>query len=233
MFIGHIAAGVLAKQLSPRESLATTILAAQWADVLWPVLVLTGVERMAIEPHITDVYPLRLDYMPWSHGLVMSVVWSGAAFLLFRRLGRTNREASVIAGAVFSHWVLDVASHIPDMPLGFDETTTRVGLGLWRSLPATLAVELSLFGFAFWRYAHTTSATRRSGDWLLAALVIFLLGLYLVSLFVMPLQPDTPDLVVVGPGIMMWGIALWSRAIDRARQPVSAPNTVSPFGVRS
>ena len=48
MFLGHVAVGMAAKRAAPRVSLAVLILAAQLADVIWPVLVGLGVEQVAI-----------------------------------------------------------------------------------------------------------------------------------------------------------------------------------------
>lgn len=47
MFLGHFGVGLAAKPLQPRVSLGTMFLAAQLADLLWPTLLLLGVERVA------------------------------------------------------------------------------------------------------------------------------------------------------------------------------------------
>jgi hypothetical protein len=49
MFIGHFGVAMAAKRVAPRLSLGTTILAAQWADGIWPLFVLLGLERRIAE----------------------------------------------------------------------------------------------------------------------------------------------------------------------------------------
>jgi hypothetical protein len=85
-------------------------------DLIWPVLVLAGIEIVAITPGVTAVTPLTFVSYPWSHSLVMSVVWGilfGTLYLLLRRylIG-----AVVIALLVVSHWLLDFVVHVPDLP---------------------------------------------------------------------------------------------------------------------
>jgi len=50
MFIGHIAVGLAAKRLAPKTSLGLLVAAPVALDLLWPVLLLTGVERVRIDP---------------------------------------------------------------------------------------------------------------------------------------------------------------------------------------
>jgi membrane-bound metal-dependent hydrolase YbcI (DUF457 family) len=169
MFLGHFAVGFGAKQFAPRASLGTLFLAAQFIDLLWPTLVLLGVERVRIAPGITAVVPLDFEHYPISHSLFAVVGWAllfGAVYFLIRR----DRRTSLVLGfAVLSHWLLDWLSHRPDLPLF--PGSARVGLGLWQSLPATLIVELGLFvvGVALYRYA--TRAADRTGRWALGAVV--------------------------------------------------------------
>ena len=58
MFIGHFGVGFGAKRFAPAVSLGTLFLAAQFADLLWPTLLLLGVEEVRIDPGITVVTPL-------------------------------------------------------------------------------------------------------------------------------------------------------------------------------
>ena len=54
MFLGHFAIGFAAKRVAPRASLGTSFLAAQFVDLLWPLLVLAGIERVQIAPAPTS-----------------------------------------------------------------------------------------------------------------------------------------------------------------------------------
>ena len=61
--------------------------------------------------------------------------------------------------------------HRPDMPLTVSGST-KLGLGLWSSVPGTLAAELSVFLVGFALYARSTVARDRVGSIVLWSLVI-------------------------------------------------------------
>ena len=60
MFIGHFALGYAAKRAVPRVSLAALFGAAQLADLLWPILVATGIEQVRIDRHPSLCRRLRV-----------------------------------------------------------------------------------------------------------------------------------------------------------------------------
>ena len=47
MFIGHFGVGMAAKRVAPRVSLPVLFLAAQFADLLWPILVAGRIEMFS------------------------------------------------------------------------------------------------------------------------------------------------------------------------------------------
>ena len=147
MFIGHAALAFAAKPLAPRTSLALLFAAAYWLDIVWPALVLAGVEQVRIDPGNTAFTPLDFFDYPWSHSLAMALAWSVLFGLAFIREGRS---AAVILGLlVFSHWALDFVSHRPDLPLA-PGSATMFGLGLWNSVPATIVIESAMFTAGVW-----------------------------------------------------------------------------------
>jgi hypothetical protein len=75
MFLGHFGVGFGAKRFAPRASLGTLFLAALFADLLWPTLLLLGVERVRIAPGITRVTPLDFVSYPISHSLALIALW--------------------------------------------------------------------------------------------------------------------------------------------------------------
>ena len=79
MFVGHFAAALGAKRAAPGASLGTLFLAAQLADIIWPNLVLAGIEIVEIDPGNTAFTPLAFVSYPYSHSLVALTVW-GATF---------------------------------------------------------------------------------------------------------------------------------------------------------
>ena len=144
MFIGHFALGYAAKRLAPRTSLGTLFTAAQFPDVLWPVLLLAGVEHAEIAPGDTAFTPLRFDSYPISHSLVTVVAWAALFGAVHFWRERRRLDAWVLAALVVSHWLLDFVSHRPDMPLW--PGGPKLGLGLWNSVGATVGVETVMFG---------------------------------------------------------------------------------------
>jgi len=214
MFIGHYAVGFAAKRARPDVSLGTLFLAAQFADLLWPVLVLTGVERLDIRPGATPVNPFVFVRYPYSHSLLALAGW-GVLFALAYRIAKKAPLSScvLLAAVVVSHWVLDFASHLPDMPIGF--AGPFVGLGLWRSRAATIAVEVALFVAGIALYARATRARDRTGVVGLWSLVGFLLLMYSGSLA----APPPPNARAVAWGALaMVVLVFWAYRLDRHRE---------------
>ena len=142
MFIGHFGVGFAGKRAAPAVSLGTLFLAAQFADGLWPLLLLLGVEHVRIAPGTMKLSPFDFYDYPWSHSLVAIVVWGvllGGAYYVLRR---SLRGAAVVAAGVVSHWFLDFLVHRPDMPVF--PRGPYLGLGLWNSLPATVLLEVGV-----------------------------------------------------------------------------------------
>lgn len=220
MFIGHFGLGFGAKRLAPDVSLGTLFLAAQLADLLWPTLLLMGVEEVRIDPGITVFTPLDFVSYPWSHSLVTMAVW-GALFAVVYKLARRSRPAAAVllAALVASHWVLDFVTHRPDLPLtpGGSE---RYGLSLWNSVPGTLAVELALFLGGVFLYVRSTGPRDRTGTIALVALVLFLLVVYATNLFGSP-PPTTTAVAWVTQS--MWLLVAWGYWVDRHRTKRGRP----------
>jgi membrane-bound metal-dependent hydrolase YbcI (DUF457 family) len=226
MFLGHFGVALAAKRFAPRTSLGTLVLAAQFIDLLWPTLLLLGLERVRIEPGVTRVVPLDFVHYPISHSLLAVVGWAllfGAVYLLLRR---DARGALVVALAVLSHWLLDAVAHRPDLPL-YPGSAQLVGLGLWSSLGATLVVEFALFGLGLALYLRATQAADRPRRWPLWAFAAFLVGAYLASVFGDP-PPDVTALAWVGQS--QWLLVAWAWWIDRQRQasPAAAAAPIRP-----
>lgn len=211
MFIGHFAIAFAAKRAAPELSLGTLFVATQLADLVWPTLVLLGIERFEIRPGITAVTPLDFVHYPYSHSLVALAAWGGAlgaAYLMFKK-GRFG-AAALLAGVVVSHWILDVISHRPDMPMTL-HGVERLGLGLWHSVWLTVATEVTIFAICVWAYTRTTRPLDRKGRWSLIALVTFLLVVYLSNL----LGPPPPSVTAVAWSAQaIWIVVAWGFWID-------------------
>lgn len=173
MFIGHFAVAFAAKPLAPRRSLGTLFLAAQFVDLVWPTLLLLGIERVVIDPSLSGA-PLDFVHYPYSHSLLAVVIW-GALFALACFAITHDRRGALVCGAlVISHWVIDLIVHRPDLPLGF-WGGPRLGFGLWNWPLAELVLELGMFAVGFAVYLRTASG-RAAGvkPWLLAVLLVII-----------------------------------------------------------
>lgn len=213
MFIGHFGIGFGAKAAAPRVSLGSMFLASQFIDLLWPALLLLGVERVNIVPGITKVTPLEFAYYPISHSLLAVLGWALLVALVYQLLRRYPRGTVVLGLAVVSHWMLDAIVHRPDLPL-YPGSRYLVGFGLWSSLWGTLVVELLIFGIGVGLYLRTTEPADRTGIWALWVLVVFLLVIYLGNLFGSP-PPNVTALAWIGQA--QWLLILWGYWIDRHR----------------
>jgi hypothetical protein len=215
MLIGHYAVGLACKRLVPSVSLGALFLACQWADLLWPTLVLAGVEHFTIRPGITAVTPLDFQYYPYSHSLLALLVWGILIGLIYRAVtGSPWRAAVVLAALVLSHWVLDLIVHRPDLPVA-PGLTPRLGLGLWNSIPATLAVEFGLYVAGSWLYLKATVARDRIGSIGLWALLLFLALVEVANIFGPP--PPSVTAVVI-PAEALWLLVVWGYWVDQHRQ---------------
>lgn len=215
MFIGHFATAYAAKRLAPRASLGTLFAAAQLPDVLWPVLLLAGVEHATIAPGDTAFTPMRFDSYPVSHSLLTVAAWGAAfgAFHFWRK--RRPVDAVVLALLAGGHWVLDFVSHRPDMPLW--PGGPRLGLGLWNSVPGTIVVELAMFAAGLWLALSATRPRDGIGRWGFAGLAALLLLIYAGNV----MSPPPPSVEAVGWAgaigtVVLLGLAVW---VDRHREP--------------
>ena len=219
MFIGHFAVAFAAKKIAPTVSLGTLFLAAQLADLVWPVLVLLGIEKVEVRPGATAFTPLDFVHYPYSHGLLALLAWSiaYAAAYAFARRARMG-VALTLAALVLSHWLLDFVTHAPDMPLAFGDSP-RVGLGLWNSVGGTIAVEGLLFIAGLTLYVKTTQPIDKIGQRALWSLVAFLIVVYFAAIF----GPPAPSAAAVAwTALSMCLLVAWGYWIDAHRRALSA-----------
>ena len=217
MFIGHYALGLAAKRIAPRTSLGTLFAAPTLADLLWPVFLLFGWEQARVVPGPNPFLNLWLDHIPISHSLLTLIAWGAVFGYLYRTRTGYARGAVVVGLLVVSHWVLDVVTHRPDMPLY--PGSVNVGLGLWNSVAGTLIVEGAMFIAGVAMYGGVTrprDAIGRYGFW---ALVLVLGGSYASSLFAPPPQDMTA--LAIFAIVFGWLFVLFGWWVDRHRETVA------------
>ena len=213
MFIGHYGLAFAAKKISAKPSLGTNFLAAQLLDLLWPVFLLFGLERVAIEPGNTAFTPLNFVSYPFSHSLLAVVMWGLLSGLVYYLAKNNEKSALLVTGLVLSHWFLDMISHAPDLPLDFYEET-KVGLGLWNNKLASLAVEGLIFFGGLTLYVSETKSRNKAGTYGLVGLVAFLLIIYTLSALGNP-PPDSRS--VMYAGLAQWVFIFWGYWVDQNR----------------
>jgi membrane-bound metal-dependent hydrolase YbcI (DUF457 family) len=188
-------------------------LAAQWTDLIFPLLVLIGVEHAGIRDGSNPFLRLDLQSYPISHSLAAGAAWAALLGGIVYWRARDRTAALVVAAAVTSHWVLDFVSHTPDMPLW--PGGPLVGLGLWRTLAGTVVVEVLLFAAGLWLYFGATVPRDRVGRWAVPAFAAFLGLLYLGNI-TSPAPPDVQAFALVG--LAGWLFPLWAWWGDRHRE---------------
>lgn len=216
MFIGHFAVAFAAKRLAPTVSLGTLFLAAQLADLMWPVLVLLGVERVEVTRGGNALTALDFVHYPYSHSLLALIGWS-LVFTVFYTFARRARlgVAITIAAVVLSHWFLDLITHRADLPLTLGGTH-RFGFGLWNSVLATVIVEGIIFAAGVVFYVRATRPADTLGSRGLWALVAFLVVVYLGTIFGPPPPSST---AVAWTTMAMWLLVACGYWVDAHRRP--------------
>ena len=217
MFIGHAAVGLASKRLAPDSSLGILIAAPFALDLLWPLFLLAGWERVRIDPGNTAFTPFDFVSYPYTHSLAMAAGWAVLFGFVYWAITRYAVGALVVSVGVVSHWVLDAVVHRPDLPLA-PGGGVKVGLGLWNSIPGTMIVEGALFAAGVWIYSGATRPRDRIGAWGFWSFTAFLLLVYVSNAFG---PPPPSERFLAWFGLALWLIPFWAQWFDRHREAVA------------
>lgn len=220
MFAGHYAAAIAAKAVEPKAPMWTLVAGCQLVDIAWGAFIATGIERAESDPSLPGS-TLILSHMPWTHSLPAAIGWSVAAALAAGALLKVSARVAVLIGAVvFSHWLLDLLVHRPDLELF--SGGPRLGFGLWNYPVPEQAVEIGLLAVAgiLW------GASRRSlgqAAWPAALFMAFLVALQIVAMLI-PAEtgPVPPAMGLSAIAAYLLAVAA-SLPLDRRRAAVSPP----------
>jgi membrane-bound metal-dependent hydrolase YbcI (DUF457 family) len=225
MLIGHVAVALGAKKVAPKTSFGTLLLAAQWPDLLWPLFLMLGWERVRIVPGITAVSPLDFTSYPFTHSLLADFGWAMVLAGLYLIFKKNRRGAFVLWACVLSHWLLDFISHRPDLPLY--PGSHLVGLGIWNSVSVTLLVEGGLFVAGAVIYSRVTRARDKTGAYGYKTFIALLVLIYLASL----MGPPPPSVSAVEwAGVLSWLFVAWAYWLDDHRTLATQPSAPPPPG---
>jgi hypothetical protein len=220
MFVGHFALGLASKKIDRKPSLGTYFLAAQFIDLLWPIFLLLGIEKVLIDPGNTEFTPLNFIYYPFSHSLLAVLIWSAGLGLVYYLIRKNIKAAVLIGLLVLSHWILDFITHRPDLPLTFSDEI-KAGLGLWNSFWLSFILEGILFAAGVYVYFISTKARNKKGNILFWGMTAFLSLIFIVNAF----SPPPPDVESIGfVGLSLWLLVALGYWTDRNR---SAANRTS------
>jgi hypothetical protein len=221
MFVGHYAAALVLRPLKKSPSLPVLFVGVQMMDILFFSFVLAGTESLRLTPGITAMNPLDLYNMPFSHGLGGVLIQSAMFGLLIAALmgdGQRIVGGVIAAMAVFSHWILDVVTHRPDMML-FREID-KIGAGLWNYPFAAMVVETLVIVSAFALFVAVTKPKDGAGRLPLIVLALGMIALQCVNWFGPAPNPLTTALdFVAAQGLLAYavlvGLAFW---VERTRE---------------
>jgi hypothetical protein len=154
MVAGHfgLAAGV--KKLAPRLPLWSLLLASFFLDVVFLFFAAGGLEKIIpLDPANPNAYGGSLIQAYYTHSLVGALLISPIAGL-FAGWRWGKQGGYVIAGVVFSHWILDLIVHRPDLPIlpGNFGNLPLLGFGLWQYPTISAIIELALVIGGVWFY---------------------------------------------------------------------------------
>jgi membrane-bound metal-dependent hydrolase YbcI (DUF457 family) len=231
MFLGHYGIAFAAKRVAPRTSLGSLVFAGEFLDEMWPVLLLLGVEQVRIVPGLMVMSPLEFVYYPWSHSLLMAIVWGTLVAAIYFAFRKYWRGALITGGLVVSHWLLDLPMHQKDLPL-WPGASPRFGWGLWNVPVASNIIEFTIFLAGVSAYTRATRPLDRIGrfGWWI---YVVLLGV----LFVASNGPPPPSVnALAWTALAIWLFVPWAWWLDKhrvlvlptSRQDNAASTPISP-----
>jgi hypothetical protein len=207
MFVGHCGVWFAAKDAVRNVPHWGWPIAEQWLEVVWSVLALVGIEKLRIVPGFTEANSFGLNYLPYTQSLPGSIALSlifGSIVALFAT-GVRKTTILLVAAASFSHWILDLVVHTPDLPLY--DNPAKVSCGLWRAVAFSFPLELVVLGVGAWVYARKTMFTTTMGRNVFWGYVVLLRGVQVYANFGPP--PSSPEAMAVIALIFYGVLAAW------------------------
>jgi hypothetical protein len=217
MFVGHYGVSFAMQPAGRRVPLWVWFIAVQWLDVVWSILVLFGVEKLRIVPGFTQANALDLYYMPFTHGLPGSILLSlifGGIVALFTA-GNRVKTVMLVSAASFSHWVLDLIVHTPDLPLYGN--SAKVGFGLWQNVALSFPLELVTLLIGALMYARARKYKSAKSRYVFWGFVALLAVVQVGANFGPP--PSSPQTMAISAFVLYVVLALLAALVERGTIP--------------
>ena len=219
MFVVHYAAAYALKAKQPKASLAVLFIAVQFVDILFFPFVLFGFEELKFVTNFTEVNNFQMDYYPFTHGLISSLVWAIFAYVLFLFvLAKGKKVALIVALAILSHWFIDVIVHTADLPLL--SGNPKFGFGLWHNKNAAFIVEIALLVFGYLWYIKNTQAVKAGINYANWLFILFLIVVNYLNFYVLPASEDINQLTTSAL-VSFFLLAGFAFFVDRTRKPLN------------
>jgi hypothetical protein len=221
VFAGHVGAALAIGGAERRVNIGVFITAGLLLDLVLWLFVLLGWESVRIPPSFADTHQVEFVF-PYSHGLLASVLWSvlaaTVAFLAYSRLGAGKWvAASLIGAAVFSHWLLDVLVHQPEMPLA-SASSPKVGFGLWQSMPIALIVEAAIVVLGLYVFMRRSVLSRGRA----VALTVLSLVILAFTVIGMTIAPPPPSPLAMAGSSLATLVVVCALSFWLGRVPLEA-----------
>ncbi|MGR3809653.1 hypothetical protein [Jiulongibacter sp. NS-SX5] len=199
MFVGHYAPAFLLKSKEPKVSLGALFIATQFVDILFFPFTMLGIEHLRFVDGFTEVNNFDMHHMPYTHGLVASLIWAVLFGWVYSRFFVKKSEdkksiAVIIALGVLSHWFVDLLVHTPDLPLVFGDP--KVGFGLWNFKNIAFGLEVTLLIICVLVYVLKNKPTKKYGLIFMVLFTAFLIIVNYLNFYILPKEENLTNLTI-------------------------------------
>lgn len=154
MTAGHFGLATGLKKWAPRLPLWALLLSTYLLDIIFIIMLAFGLENFQSIDPAHPAYGAVLIHAYYTHSLLgAALIALVAGWFASRRWGQRN--GVMIAAVVFSHWLLDLLVHRPDLPIlpGNLGNLPLLGFGLWQLPVVSAGLEFVLIlGGVFFYY---------------------------------------------------------------------------------
>jgi hypothetical protein len=183
--INHAATALILKRHAPTAPIWPLLISTQLIELFWVIFNFLKIEYFSISGGT-----LHLDYLPFSHSLFSTILFSLVSYIIIRWAFKAKTLAAVFSIGVLTHILLDVIFHEKDILLSPFSNAPAWGLGIIAFPVLNFIIEL-LYGVFCWWYFRGTKA-------LLITIVIF----NILNLPIMLASGKTLDIFVSYPFLL-------------------------------